>query len=169
MPHNHGDAMDSLTAVTEKWKSPHGMAGIDATGKAGAGGEFAEEVTKWDAPTAHDGRRPGVDHASTNGTNLNRQSVAFHPDPDSDLTALLEKFSTLSPKESRTQAIAFLQNLLNGRRGSESSKPGPTSRRRLNPKFVEWLIGLPENWASVEPISFEDLETASCQTVLRKR
>ena len=141
MPHNHGDAMDSLTAT----------------------------ASMWDAPTAHDGRRPGVDHASTNGANLNRQSVSFHPDPASDLTALLKKFSTLSLKESRTQAIAFLQNLLNGRRGSESSKPGPTSRRRLNVKFVEWIMGLPENWTSVAPINCEDSETASCQTVRRKR
>ncbi len=28
--------------------------------------------------------------------------------------------------------------------GPESSQSGPTSRRRLNPRFVEWLMGWPE-------------------------
>ena len=153
-----------------KWKSPHGMAGIDATGKAGAGGEFAEEATKWDAPTSRDHKDGACENADVPENRiLGRESVAFHPGQASDLTALLKKFSTLSSKEMRPQAIAFLKNLLNGRRGRESSKPGPTSRRRLNPKFVEWLMGLPENWTSVDPINFADSETASCQTVRRKR
>lgn len=142
MPHNHGDAMDSLTAVTEKWATP----------------------------ASRDHKDGACENADVPENRLlGRESVAFHPDPASDLTELLKKFSTLSSKESRTQAIAFLQNLLNGRRGSVSSKPGPTSRRRLNVKFTTWLMGLPENWASVEPISFADSETASCQTVRRKR
>lgn len=155
MPKNHGDAMDSLTAVTEKWKSPHGMAGIDATGKAGAGGEFAEEVTKWDAPTAQDAKS-GNELTSTQRANLIRQSVAFHPDQASDLTELLKKFSTLSKAERTAPMIAFLQSLLSGRHGNASSKSGLTSRRRLNPKFVEWLMGMPENWMSVAPINCED-------------
>jgi hypothetical protein len=29
------------------WITPHGMNGMDATGKVGAGGEFAKQVTKW--------------------------------------------------------------------------------------------------------------------------
>jgi hypothetical protein len=30
--------------------------------------------------------------------------------------------------------------------GGPSSPPAPTSRPRLNPLFVGWLMGLPENW-----------------------
>ena len=43
--------------------------------------------------------------------------------------------------------------------GEKSSKNAPTSRRRLNTKFVAWLMGLPEGWTSPAPISSEDLET----------
>lgn len=34
--------------------------------------------------------------------------------------------------------------------GRESSQKGQTSRRRLNPRFVEWLMGLPENWLDAQ-------------------
>ncbi len=43
--------------------------------------------------------------------------------------------------------------------GETSSQTGLTSRRRLNTKFVEWLMGLPEGWASPAPINSEALET----------
>ena len=42
--------------------------------------------------------------------------------------------------------------------GQPSSETAPTSRRRLNTKFVEWLQGLPEGWTSPAPISSEALE-----------
>lgn len=45
--------------------------------------------------------------------------------------------------------------------GQPSSQDAPTSRRRLNTKFVEWLQGLPEGWTSPDPISSEALETWS--------
>ena len=31
----------------EAWLTPHGMGGIDSTGKLGAGGEFAKQATQW--------------------------------------------------------------------------------------------------------------------------
>lgn len=40
--------------------------------------------------------------------------------------------------------------------GDESSPSAPTSRPRLNPAFVEWLMNLPEGWTDFAP-----LETAS--------
>jgi hypothetical protein len=32
------------------WNTPHGMAGTDASGKLGAGGEFAKQATQWPTP-----------------------------------------------------------------------------------------------------------------------
>lgn len=40
------------TAMGENWLTPHGMSGMDHTGKAGAGGEFAAMVERWPTPTA---------------------------------------------------------------------------------------------------------------------
>ena len=39
--------------------------------------------------------------------------------------------------------------------GSESSPSAPTSRRRLNPKFVCWLMGYPQGLISFEPWEME--------------
>jgi len=35
--------------------------------------------------------------------------------------------------------------------GGGSSGPGPTSRPRLSPRFVEWLMGLPIGWTDLGP------------------
>jgi hypothetical protein len=41
--------------------------------------------------------------------------------------------------------------------GEPSSPDAPTSRRQLNPEFVEWLMGWPEGWTA-----FACSETALC-------
>lgn len=53
--------------------------------------------------------------------------------------------------------------------GQPSSESAPNSPRRLNPKFVEWLQGLPEGWTSPEPINSEVLATwlSQCRERLR--
>ena len=33
--------------------------------------------------------------------------------------------------------------------GPQSSEKGPTSRRRLNPRFVEWLMGFDPEWTEL--------------------
>lgn len=38
---------------------------------------------------------------------------------------------------------------------------GPT--KKLNPLFVEWLMGLPEGWTSLEPLDCGRSAMASCQ------
>lgn len=48
--------------------------------------------------------------------------------------------------------------------GRESSPSGRTSRRRLNPTFVEWLMGLPVGWTD-----FAALETGSWRSKVRRR
>ena len=48
----------------EAWLTPHGMNGIDSTGKTGAGGEFAKQATNWPSPRSEDsescGNHPGA-------------------------------------------------------------------------------------------------------------
>lgn len=58
---------------------------------------------------------------------------------------------------------SFLPDQATEKHGAKSSLSDPTSPRRLNPKFVEWLQGLPEGWTSAEPINSAALETWLCQ------
>ena len=44
--------------------------------------------------------------------------------------------------------------------GQESSSTGPTSPRRLNPAFVEWLMGWPTGWTIAESSASSAAETA---------
>lgn len=57
---------------------------------------------------------------------------------------------------------SFLPDQPTEAHGEKSCEIGPTSPRRLNPKFVEWLQGLPEGWTSAEPISSAALEIWLC-------
>lgn len=43
--------------ASNRWLTPAGMAGIDHTGKAGAGGEFAQQATQWMTPNVPNGGR----------------------------------------------------------------------------------------------------------------
>lgn len=56
---------------------------------------------------------------------------------------------------------SFLPDQPTANDGQPSSESDPTSPRRLNPKFVEWLQGLPEGWISADKINSEVLETWS--------
>jgi hypothetical protein len=48
--------------------------------------------------------------------------------------------------------------------GSESLPSAPTSRRRLNPAFVDWLMSLPPGWTDYAPA-----QTASWFCKVRSR
>lgn len=48
--------------------------------------------------------------------------------------------------------------------GGPSSPPTPNSRRRLNPSFVEWLMGAPPGWTSLASIDCERWATWWCRS-----
>ena len=66
----------NLSGQTHHWKTPHGMAGVGASGKHGGagGGEFAKQANNWTTPQAHDSgggspervRRKGTEHGCAN-------------------------------------------------------------------------------------------------------
>lgn len=47
----------TIALAARHWKTPHGMAGVVHTGKAGAGGEFAKQVEAWMTPNVPNGGR----------------------------------------------------------------------------------------------------------------
>lgn len=51
--------------------------------------------------------------------------------------------------------------------GPDSSSDIPTSRRRLNPAFAAWLMGIPPMWVHPEVTSCEQLGMESYRSKLR--
>jgi hypothetical protein len=54
------------------WKTPHGMSGMDASGKRGGpgGGEFAKQANNWPTPQANEIENPNKEYR--NPTNAYR-------------------------------------------------------------------------------------------------
>ena len=107
------------------WLTPAGMAGIDSTGKAGAGGEFAQQATQWMTPAVpNGGRAMSAALVSTKGTT-----------PDGDKrTVPLEAQVKHWPTPVVTDA--------NGARNATSGRSNPDSKHHagttLNDAILMW-------------------------------
>ena len=108
--------------------------------------------SSWPTANTHDGRRPGSDATSTQGANLKRDGEAWQTPMAADCG---EKVTANS-----LQPGLILQSYQFGRpgrrmpKGGEVSLPG-SGLRRLNPAFVEWLMGLPPEWTDFGPVGME--------------
>lgn len=118
---NHPGVVDSLTGAAKTWLTPHGMANEDRTGKKGGagGGEFALQANNWQTPATDSFRSRGGDRKDEQG--LDQQARMFPPSPPAPQIP----------------------------DGPPSFETAPTSRRRLNPRFVEWLQGFPVGWTEL--------------------
>lgn len=124
------------------------------------------EVAEWAAAAARDFKDGAASQQTMdkNSRPLNEQAEHWdssRPALALDLPALWMMFLHLSKEEMVIAAIAFLRSLQSGRSGNASLKSDRTSPRpRLNPLFVEWLMGMPENWTSVATTNCGRLATA---------
>lgn len=111
---------------------------------------------QWPTPNAHDGRRPGSDATSTQGRNLKREAE--------------EDWATPLAGDERASATQNTRSLGRQVRTATGPKSPNTSGRRLNPAFVEWLMGLPPGWTSSAALTgFERWETAWSRRMSRLR
>jgi hypothetical protein len=93
---------------------------------------IAEQAEHWPTPSARDHKgENSVDHVTINGTGR------MHLDQLPNFVAHL-----------------FRPDLPTSSSGNASSTNDPTSRplSRLNPNFVEWLMGLPDGWTDIDRI-----------------
>lgn len=162
---NDGDDPEVTRARREREKEKHQNGN-------GFGLTLGAAVSMWSTPSAHDGRRPGSDATSTQGRNLKRESEAWAIPNARDA----DKWHYREPGHDRQVNLSGQAAYESGRQRPETSTAGdpsspsaPTSRRRLNPAFVEWLMGWPEGWLSLEPINSASSGTASSQTRPRSR
>ncbi len=150
---------------------------------------LATEAAFWPSPLSHDGRRPGSDATSTQGANLKRDAEAWATPAARDWKS---DNAGQSPEHS---PLLGRQVLRTPKGGSASSESAPTSHQqwppprprpakldkleshhrnatglgmKLNPRFVEWLMGWPAGW-SIAKTNSGCSETAWCQWLLQWR
>jgi hypothetical protein len=171
---NHPGAIDSLSGATSRWKTPHGMAGVDRTGKPGGGGEFARQVERWSTPIASNA---GGARMRSAYEDLGREAVRW-PTP-----AARDEKGANSARHVRGTHISVrgrhidqLPNYVSYSRqarricgGAESSRRRRGCRRRLNPAFTAWLMGWPWWWTNPGVTSCARSATESWRCRLRQR
>jgi hypothetical protein len=165
--------MVSLGRAAKEWPTP-GANDHKGSAKDGQRRGQLDEATeqKWQTPTGSMiGSRKQV--GATERENLLPEQASQWPTPASTMTAGEDLRSTWTPGEKPTREDGkALQTALTtcsqiwsrsshpdleaAPSGSESCEPAPTSRPRLNPVFVEWMMGWPHGWTD-----FGRVETGS--------
>lgn len=138
------------------WQTPNAAAEAPNLGsniKRGPKSLLAQAQAAW--PTATSNMHTGAGTQGRNG-GMNLQTA----------TAQWATPTSRDWKDGSDPSSAVATNSLLGRQaprtqmhGDECSQSGQTSRRRLNYRFVTWLMGWPEGW--VELTSYTSSETAS--------
>jgi len=152
-----------LPAQATNWKTPHGCGNIDKTGKMGAGGEFAKQATHWPTPAARDHKSGEASPETMNKNARPLNEVACHsslPDPPTSKPGDESSKSTPpshqqwgTPRSSESAIYAETKETYQAREGGGKVNLADQAcqhdtKKRLNPLFVEWLMGFPNNWTS---------------------
>lgn len=163
--HNGKKVQEGLEATSRNWKTPHGMAGIDHTGKAGGGGEFAAQVERWATPAAQEAGGTAEqflarkEKAREAGASLGVSLTSLNLQVDNWPSPMARDHKgggvTTERKDGKSRmdmldwrAEAFSRPVLSANDGRELSPTTRTLRPRLNPAFAAWLMGLPGWWTS---------------------
>jgi len=137
------------------WPTPVKEQVRASTRTPGTGGKIlSEEATIWQTPATDSFRSRSGDRKDEMGLD---QQARFFPTPAARDYRTPNKQSY--QERSGTQKGEQLQNFVEHRfatrqdpetpSGHSSSPDGQTSRRRLNPRFVEWLMGFPISWTEL--------------------
>lgn len=132
-----------LTAIAALWPTPRTITGgaesADRKQELGrtesGGGDLQAATALWNTPMSRDSRDTSGTTAPTNG-HLSRQAprTEMGGQPSSNDGPISPR---RSPSQKRTGTASDMRLL----------------RRRLNPRFVEWLQNWPEGWATPAPIN----------------
>ena len=167
------------------WTTPqaHDSAGgnperVGRFGTKHGGANLADDVTLWKTPDVPNGGRTmsAEDVAANGATDKGKRQVGLEnqaryaelawPTPTSrdwkSGDASDETMNRNSRPLNEIVCHSFLQAPETPPHGSESLPTAPASRRRLNPAFVDWLMGLHPGWTDYAPV-----ETASWYSRVR--
>jgi hypothetical protein len=133
----HHDGVTLIDAI-RMWPTPHGFNGQDKDGGYGTGGEFKKFCKLWATPAAgvfNDSETPESWNARADRLKEKHQNGNGAGKP---LGIQAQEFGPASRPDPTTETT-----------GDASSPSTPTSRLRLNARFVEVLMGLRPGWTCV--------------------
>lgn len=171
----------SLHHAVDQWKTP--TANEDAAGTVDGKmqqmlTQQAKRASEWLTPTVQDSNKATKKLRADHQDNLTAQVANLEqwgtPSSREWKGAYTEEALTRKDGKSRmgllgNQAVYSHLGPESESDGGPSSESAPSSRRQLNPLFVEWLMGLPENWTSAEPSACGSLAMESYRSRLQQR
>lgn len=132
-----------------RWPTPR-TSDMNGPGAHGDGGEDLRTMASlWATPQ-------GMSDSKNNRGSAGYKTLV--KDVEKWTTPCADDTSTRKKKYVQGGTALSLQVQQTQAHGRPSSKSTSTSRQRLNPAFVSWLMGLPWWWTRAEPISFGAVE-----------
>lgn len=135
-----------------------------AEGTRPLGVNFGQQAQTWQTPRASDGDKGGPNQSLRGKPSLTAQAstALAWPTPAARDAKGANGPEHLAKERGHHDQLPNAVALWSGHPGPETSRGGPESSpsaptsRRLNPAFVEWLMGWPEGWTLPTPIGPTD-------------
>lgn len=148
----------TLVGAVKMWQTPRATSPADCPSERASSSPALEtQVSEaWNTPRSRDHKDGGKDCLTTDASLWTTPQAS---EPDSLPRPSRTKTGRTTEYLGR-QAVSLysLPDQPTSTPGEPSLPSGRTSRPRLNPAFVNFLQGLPENWLSLDPIGSEFLE-----------
>ena len=141
------------------WPTPTCQDNIQAVGQftAKTGTTLGYAARYWTTPSATDGQRGGTITENMTGSSLTQQinTPEKWPTPSAmivDAKSSVVKLSGRTPNHNRASTDDRLDYTVE----RKSFQPGQqTPPMRLNPEWVEWLMGWPQGWTDLKPLGMD--------------
>ena len=143
----------NLKRDAETWATPDANRSSYSNGVMGP--NIREQATQWNTPSTEDHKtdgpkalaRYGTDDMKTCDMRLRNQAGTWQTPQSRDHRSgeSLKDYGNTRPLNE--QVLEVLLPAPQTPDGPQSSAPAPTSPLRLNPQFVEWLMGFPIGWS----------------------
>lgn len=172
---NHPGAVDSLTGAMGLWQTPASDSfrsrGGDRKDEQGLD-QQARGFEQWGTPSSREWKGAHPEHALTRKDGKSRmdllgnQAVYWQTPTAGDEVKTSSRMREGHHNSLKAQVLSgsqpFPPDPETGRPGRESSPSTPSTRRVLNPVFVEMLMGWRPGWTSLEPLGSGSPATGSC-------